>query len=90
MKAVRVHGPDDVRLDEIEAPVAGPKDVIVRVATAGICGSDVTYVHAGGVAAADRRHDRDADAGEEPGHAEALKPWASSQSVIAVVQPVWS
>ncbi|ARS28483.1 zinc-dependent alcohol dehydrogenase [Sphingomonas sp. KC8] len=51
MKAVRVHGPDDVRLDEIDTPVAGPKDVIVRVATAGICGSDVTYVHAGGVAA---------------------------------------
>ncbi|WP_380872943.1 threonine dehydrogenase [Sphingomonas sp. DBB INV C78] len=51
MKAVRVHGPDDVRIDEVEAPVAGLKDVIVRVATAGICGSDVTFVHAGGVAA---------------------------------------
>lgn len=37
-----------------------------------------------------RRHDRDADAGEEPGHAEALKPVASSQSVMAVVHPVWS
>lgn len=50
MKAVRVHGPNDVRIDEIEAPVAGPRDVIVRTGVAGICGSDVTYVRAGGVA----------------------------------------
>ncbi|MDX3884101.1 MAG: alcohol dehydrogenase catalytic domain-containing protein [Sphingomonas sp.] len=51
MKAVRVHGPGDVRLDEVEAPEAGERDVVVRVAAAGICGSDVTYVRTGGVAA---------------------------------------
>lgn len=51
MKAVRVHGPNDVRMDEVAAPVPGPKDVVVRTAVAGICGSDVTFVRAGGVAA---------------------------------------
>ena len=44
MKAVRVHGPGDVRLDKVETPVAGPADVVVRVAASGICGSDFTYV----------------------------------------------
>jgi 2-desacetyl-2-hydroxyethyl bacteriochlorophyllide A dehydrogenase len=49
MKAVRVHGPDDVRIDEIATPVPGPNDVVVRVAASGICGSDFTYVATGGV-----------------------------------------
>jgi len=51
MKAIRVHGPGDVRIDEIPAPKPGPDDVLVRVAASGICGSDVTYVATGGVAA---------------------------------------
>jgi 2-desacetyl-2-hydroxyethyl bacteriochlorophyllide A dehydrogenase len=51
MKAVRVHGRGDVRIDDVPAPEAGPKDVVVRVAASGICGSDFTYVAAGGVAA---------------------------------------
>jgi len=51
MKAVRVHGPDDVRIDDIPVPVLGARDVLVRVVASGICGSDVTYVTVGGVAA---------------------------------------
>jgi len=54
MKAVRVHGPADLRIDEIAAPEAGPTDVIVEVAVAGICGSDVTFARIGGVAAPTR------------------------------------
>ncbi|RVT93577.1 zinc-dependent alcohol dehydrogenase [Sphingomonas crocodyli] len=50
MKVPFVHGPGDLRLDEIETPVAGPNDVVVRIASAGICGSDVGYVAIGGVA----------------------------------------
>lgn len=47
---VRVHGPGDVRLDEAPVPEAGPRDVVVRVAACGICGSDVGYVKQGGLA----------------------------------------
>jgi (R,R)-butanediol dehydrogenase / meso-butanediol dehydrogenase / diacetyl reductase len=47
---VRVHGPDDVRVDEVAEPEPGPDDVVVRVAACGICGSDLTYIKMGGVA----------------------------------------
>jgi 2-desacetyl-2-hydroxyethyl bacteriochlorophyllide A dehydrogenase len=51
MKAVRLHGPGDLRLDEIEEPVPGPADVVVQVAACGICGSDLSYLRTGGVSA---------------------------------------
>ncbi len=50
MKQVNVHGPDDVRLDDVPAPDPGPRDAVVRVAACGICGSDVGYVKLGGLA----------------------------------------
>ena len=49
MKQIRVHGPNDVRLDDIPDPTPGPRDALVRVAACGICGSDVAYVHMGGL-----------------------------------------
>lgn len=49
MKQIRVHGPNDVRLDEIDDPVPGPRDVLVRMAACGICGTDVSFVHMGGI-----------------------------------------
>lgn len=49
MKQIRVHGPNDVRLDDLPDPVAGPRDALVRVGACGICGSDVSYVHMGGL-----------------------------------------
>lgn len=51
MKAVRIHGVNDVRIDEIEEPLAGPRDVLVRVQRCGLCGSDLGYIATGGVAA---------------------------------------
>lgn len=45
---VRVHGPGDVRLDMVAAPVAGPQDAIVRIASCGICGTDLTFIKTGG------------------------------------------
>ncbi len=49
MKQVMVHGPDDWRLDDVADPAPGPRDALVRVAACGICGSDVSYVHMGGL-----------------------------------------
>lgn len=47
MKQVRVHAPGDVRVDEVPEPVAGPGDVVVRVAACGICGTDLTFAKMG-------------------------------------------
>jgi (R,R)-butanediol dehydrogenase/meso-butanediol dehydrogenase/diacetyl reductase len=41
MKAVRLHGAMDARLDEIAEPTAGPGQVKIRVERTGICGSDL-------------------------------------------------
>ena len=46
---VHVHGPGDVRIDQVPVPQGGAQDVVVRVASCGICGSDVGYVKAGGL-----------------------------------------
>jgi threonine dehydrogenase-like Zn-dependent dehydrogenase len=49
MKQIRVHGPNDVRLDERPSPAPGPRDALVRMAACGICGSDLSFVHMGGL-----------------------------------------
>ena len=50
MQQVRIHGPGDVRVDEVPEPDPGPGDVVVRVAACGICGSDLSYIAMGGLA----------------------------------------
>src|SRR3954453_16158717 len=50
MRQVRVHGPHDVRVDEIAPPVPSPRDLVLRVAACGICGTDLSYIAHGGVA----------------------------------------
>jgi len=47
MKAVRIHEAGRYAIDDIPEPVAGPNDVIVRVAACGVCGSDVHFVRHG-------------------------------------------
>jgi threonine dehydrogenase-like Zn-dependent dehydrogenase len=49
MQVVRVHGPDDVRLDEVARPEPGPRDAVVRVRACGICGTDLSYISHGGL-----------------------------------------
>ncbi len=49
MKQVNIHGPGKVELDDIDVPEAGPRDAVVRVASCGICGTDVRYVRMGGM-----------------------------------------
>lgn len=37
MRLINIHAPGDVRIDEVPAPVAGPRDALVKVAACGIC-----------------------------------------------------
>ena len=41
MRAVVVHGPDDLRVEEIPDPQCGPDQVLVAMEWGGICGSDI-------------------------------------------------
>jgi len=50
MRQVRVHGPEDVRIDDVAPPRPGPRDAVVRVAACGICGTDLSYIRRGGLA----------------------------------------
>jgi len=51
MKAVVIHAPRDLRIEEAEIPAMGPKDVKVRIRAGGICGSDLHYYLHGGFGA---------------------------------------
>jgi L-idonate 5-dehydrogenase len=48
MKAVVIHAPHDLRIDEAAVPAVGPNQVKVRIRAGGICGSDLHYYHHGG------------------------------------------
>jgi L-idonate 5-dehydrogenase len=43
MKAVRVHAPMDLRVDEIPVPKPKAGEVLLKIAYGGICGSDISY-----------------------------------------------
>jgi len=49
MQQVTVVGPNDVQLVETREPKPGPRDVVVKVAACGICGSDLGYIAMGGM-----------------------------------------
>ena len=49
MKQLRIHGPNDIRLDEVPDPEVGPRDVILRIAACGICGTDLSSIKSGGM-----------------------------------------
>jgi len=49
MKSVYVTGPDRVEWVDIDRPVAGPADVLLKIRACGICGSDALYAHVGGI-----------------------------------------
>jgi len=50
MQAVRCHGPDELKVEEVDGPgdASGPGEVLVRIERGGICGSDLHYYHDGG------------------------------------------
>ncbi|MCX8033332.1 MAG: zinc-binding dehydrogenase [Thermoleophilia bacterium] len=45
MKAALVYGPRDVRVQDVPEPFPGPREIKVRVAYCGICGSDLEIFH---------------------------------------------
>jgi (R,R)-butanediol dehydrogenase/meso-butanediol dehydrogenase/diacetyl reductase len=46
-RAVRWHGPGDVRLETVELPSPAPDEVVIAVAYCGVCGSDLHEVKDG-------------------------------------------
>src|SRR5690554_2449520 len=47
MKQLRMHGVNDLRLDDVEVPKVGPGDALIKVIAAGICGSDLNFLRQG-------------------------------------------
>ena len=48
MRAVVIHAPKDLRIDNYPDTEPGPGEVRVKIANGGICGSDLHYYHHGG------------------------------------------
>lgn len=51
MKALVIHAAQDLRLEDRPDPQPGPGQLLLRLATGGICGSDLHYVNHGGFGA---------------------------------------
>lgn len=47
MKVAVLHGIRDLRLDEVPRPDVGPGDLLIKVRSAGICGTDLHFRHMG-------------------------------------------
>ena len=49
MKAAVLHKARDLRLEDVPTPSYGPDDVLVKIGSVGICGSDVHYWRTGAI-----------------------------------------
>jgi L-iditol 2-dehydrogenase len=47
MNAAVLHGPRDLRFEQVPVPEPGPDEVLIRIAANGICGSDIHYYEDG-------------------------------------------
>jgi L-iditol 2-dehydrogenase len=47
MLAAVYHGPDDLRLEDYPVPAIGPDEALLKVVSAGICGTDLRIWHGG-------------------------------------------
>ena len=47
MLACRIHAKEDLRIEPVDVPEAGPGEVLLRLGAAGICGSDLHYYFEG-------------------------------------------
>lgn len=48
MKSIVIHAANDLRIEDRPEPTAGPGQVQIRIATGGLCGSDLHYYNHGG------------------------------------------
>ncbi|MEU2427639.1 zinc-binding dehydrogenase [Streptomyces sp. NPDC007851] len=51
MKSVQTGGVGRIEVVDVERPVPGPKDVLLRIRAGGVCGTDVTLLNLGGMPA---------------------------------------
>ena len=51
MRALIAHAAKDLRIEEVETPDLGDRDIRVRIRFGGVCGSDLHYYHHGGFGA---------------------------------------
>ncbi|MEU2778784.1 zinc-binding dehydrogenase [Streptomyces sp. NPDC007162] len=51
MKSVQTAGVGRIEVVDVERPVPGPKDVLLRIRAGGVCGTDVTFLRMGGMPA---------------------------------------
>jgi len=47
MRAVIYHGINDLRLETVPVPQIGPGELLVKIATCGVCGTDLKKIHIG-------------------------------------------
>jgi L-iditol 2-dehydrogenase len=47
MRAIVYHGKNDLRLETVPVPAIGPGELLVKIATCGICGTDLKKIHTG-------------------------------------------
>ncbi|MCJ7695027.1 MAG: alcohol dehydrogenase catalytic domain-containing protein, partial [Anaerolineaceae bacterium] len=45
MLAAVYHGPNDLRIEEVPLPLIGPGDILIKVLSASICGTDIRILH---------------------------------------------
>ena len=55
MRAARLYGQEDLRVDDIPVPVIAEGDVLLRVKAAAICGTDIRMYRNGARAATPQR-----------------------------------
>ncbi len=49
MQAVKLYGAGDMRLEDIEPPVPGNDDIVLKISACGICGSDAMFNNMGSI-----------------------------------------
>ncbi len=47
MRAVVYHGKNDLRLEVVPVPTIGPGELLVKIATCGVCGTDLKKISTG-------------------------------------------
>ncbi|MEU6612004.1 zinc-binding dehydrogenase [Streptomyces shenzhenensis] len=51
MKSVQTAGTNQIDVVDVDRPVPGPKDTLVRIRACGVCGTDVAFLHMDGMPA---------------------------------------